>query len=529
MPRIRTPTALRTHRALVAHPPVLSARSLDRYASHHGPAHLAVVGDLATLRAWLLTPSTLVALAEAGGGDALARWWAHLGEDDVAATYTRAIDRAPSTWGTRARMTVQRVAMAHSTVSDATIALSARLVDDAAEHPDEGPRHRQRHRYLHSRLLQRARRCGEAELVLRDLVATAEASFGADDVDTRDYASSLGALLLATFQLDAAESWLRRDLEVAERCDGPGSGDAAVARNNLAAWFTQRGDTARALAMYEQSFEALRVSSGDGDPRTLTAASNLADALTRLGRGDDAARVALDVVRRRRRAIGPDHPDTLVSCLVVARAHAAGGSHAAALEEARAVAARATALFGPADEVTLSAGRCLAASLAATGAYAEAAATSLESARAALPSLGARHPWTVAFAVTAARFASPHQRTEVMGLLLDVSASAGRDVAPGLVRAMGSLAMVLVEVERLEDAIPLLEEAVRAWMSARGPLDAETTTTAVNLSIVLERAGRRAEAIRGLEAHLAACPDAAASEVATVASTLEAMRLCAAV
>lgn len=140
--------------------------------------------------------------------------------------------------------------------------------------------------------------------------------------------------LRAAGELDRAATMFEALVADNDAMHGPGSAEAARARNNLAATLFQSGRPGEAATIFGQLLDLI----GDDPGRAALAAgvrNNLATVLHGLGRYDDAERLLRDSVAYYERAESPEHAQTISTQVNLARVLAAQGRRAEARELAQ--------------------------------------------------------------------------------------------------------------------------------------------------------------------------------------------------
>ena len=163
-----------------------------------------------------------------------------------------------------------------------------------------------------AQLLQDTNRLGEAEPLMRRVLAMHEKSFGPEHPYVAICLNNLSQLLEATNRLGEAEPLMRRALAIDEKSFGSEHSNVAIGLSTLATLLqaTNRLGEAeplmrRALAMAEKSF-------GTEHPNVATRLNNLATVLqatNRLGEAEPLMRRALAIDEK---SFGPEHPKVAI-------------------------------------------------------------------------------------------------------------------------------------------------------------------------------------------------------------------------
>lgn len=116
--------------------------------------------------------------------------------------------------------------------------------------------------------------------------------------------------LAQTRQFEEAERVLRRVLEEAETCFGPGHSQTTVILENLASALQNLGKTAEAEHLHLRALDIVEKSRKNLDFVSVIL-SNLADLYKQQGRFEEAERTYLRVLPAVEKSLGPEHPATI--------------------------------------------------------------------------------------------------------------------------------------------------------------------------------------------------------------------------
>lgn len=181
----------------------------------------------------------------------------------------------------------------------------------------------------------------EAEAQLRRVLGIREKLHGMESGMVANTANDLGSLVHDLGRFGDAIKLYQRSIDVDERLYGAGTAEIVMPLNNMASAYDDRGDWSTAEPLFQRSL-ALRIESNPGDnPAVARAQANLARVLGRLGRHDEARRhwqAAYDMWKR----IFPDEPNSAVLIVALNGGNLAllRGDHAEAarlLQEAQAL------------------------------------------------------------------------------------------------------------------------------------------------------------------------------------------------
>jgi eukaryotic-like serine/threonine-protein kinase len=153
-------------------------------------------------------------------------------------------------------------------------------------------------------------RYGDAEHILREVLAERERTLGPEHPDTLATRHHLASALFFQGKYGQAETEYRAVLKLREKVLGPEHPDTLRTRNNLALALDYEAKYAEAETEYREVLKLDEKVLGPEHPDTLRTCFNLARCL----RDQDSKQGATDCARRAadgaRRVLGPEHPDT---------------------------------------------------------------------------------------------------------------------------------------------------------------------------------------------------------------------------
>jgi len=246
-----------------------------------------------------------------------------------------------------------------------------------------------------------------AEDLFRRALAIREQTLGADDKSVITSINNLAALYVSRGALDEAEPLLKRATAASAKRVESSQSDLAVNLNNLARLYFKRGDYAKAEPLLLQLL-TLKRPMGPEHPEVATVLGSLAKVRQALGKVDAAERVWRRVLAVRERTLPPSDPAIIQAQEGLADALVAQGKLAPAYDLRERVLAARTAALGADHAVVAGLRRKLddlrmsmAAQTASTtipipprrpstGAMTIGAATTIESARVAEPTMPTR-------------------------------------------------------------------------------------------------------------------------------------------
>ena len=158
-----------------------------------------------------------------------------------------------------------------------------------------------------------AGRYAAAETLIRRALEVNERLRGKDHPNTLISANILAELLRRKGDYASAEPLYRRTLNTQERVLGNDHPDTLTSVNNLALLFANKGDDAGAELLYRRALEARERLLGKEHPDTLNSLNNLAGLVKRKKDYEMAEQMYRRVLDSRERLLGEEHPDTLTS------------------------------------------------------------------------------------------------------------------------------------------------------------------------------------------------------------------------
>jgi len=183
---------------------------------------------------------------------------------------------------------------------------------------------------------------------------------------------TIGTTFQSLGDLPAAETQIRRALDLRQRTLGPEHPDTLASRNSLLEWMQANDRIREAVPFGRDLLAARRRVLGDDHPDTLVTMNNLAVAVFQDGHMDDGIALMKECVERRGRALGQAHAKTLLAAGNLAAMYEA----AQRLDEAEPLLRRTLAVeereLGPEHPTTLFALKNLAALLGDRKKFAEA-------------------------------------------------------------------------------------------------------------------------------------------------------------
>ena len=185
----------------------------------------------------------------------------------------------------------------------------------------------------------------------RDMIAR----FGERNVSVVPSLTLLGALHLERGEFEAAESQLRRALEIQRASDSDGGNALAYTLATLGNTMMEKGDAAAAIPYFAEALEVRARIRGPADAQAGFLASSLCTAQRRVGDYDDAKASIERSIEIYTAARGPRHPSTLKVRLVLGHVERQREDPDAAAAVYRAALDDATAAGPPAEEARLDA------------------------------------------------------------------------------------------------------------------------------------------------------------------------------
>lgn len=306
--------------------------------------------------------------------------------------------------------------------------------------------------------LSRLDRQDEAEVILRDVLATRIRVFGRDTRDAQIMTNSLAVLLHHQKRLDEAEALYREAVDIGERAMGAEDPDTLTARINLGSLLVSRRKFEEAEPLMLATYTAIQKVFGEAHAKTSGSARALANLYEQMGRLKEAEpyyTASLDILRRlqgeRSREVA--ELKTLLASLLrrMSDFDRSTKIHQEAIDTL-------TEIFGPESERVLHARLEFANALASAGKTAEAEALLKELLEVCPRALGAEHRDTVV--------------------------------------AINSYGVLLMRDGRFTDAAPYIRRALDIGRRVQGEDDPDTLVTQYNLVVVMREAGGLEEAER---------------------------------
>ncbi len=302
------------------------------------------------------------------------------------------------------------------------------------------------------------------EPLLKLRVLSLELEEASDDRSEESMLSSLAWLAAAHRDLgdyDAALPLYQRCLEARERLLGPEHPSTLTTVGNLGGLYRFKGDYEQAEAYYKRDLEASERLLGPEHPSTLITVGNLAGLLQDKGDYEQAESRYRRCLQGREHALGADHADTLTTAYILADLLSQLKRHAEAIPLRRRDLAWCREQNGDTDPGTLNSINALAIDLRETGVLEEAET-----------------------------------------LFRELVAARQQVLEPGdfqIGRALGGLAKTLEEAGKLEAALSYRQQALEHRLAHEGPDALWTNRARLDLTRVLYKLSRSAEAEKLLE------------------------------
>ncbi|MCA9311921.1 MAG: tetratricopeptide repeat protein [Phycisphaerales bacterium] len=161
------------------------------------------------------------------------------------------------------------------------------------------------------RALVSAREYEEAEVALKDVIATAPARGSTPNLMAAQATIRLGVIYREREQTEQAETTLRRGLQMARAIDD--SRLIAIALNEIGVLQLNQGDTRAATTSFEENLRIMRTEFATERAEMIRATSNVMAAMFKDGRFAEAERYARDVVPLYSAEYGDEHPQAINS------------------------------------------------------------------------------------------------------------------------------------------------------------------------------------------------------------------------
>jgi tetratricopeptide (TPR) repeat protein len=306
-------------------------------------------------------------------------------------------------------------------------------------------------------------------------------------------ANEFGIFLYENGFYPAAESLLRRALEIDSHGADLEDRQLLASLNNLALLLMNKGDYAAAQPLCRRVLAGSQRTLGREHPATLQRIDTLACLLMHTGNVGTAERLFRSELASGERVLGPEHPQTLTSLHNLAFLLTRKGDYAGAEPLIRRVLETRERVLGREHPDTLLSLNNLAALLMRRGDYAGAEQLSRRAAKAYERVLGPEHPDTLASVNNLALSLQAEGNYDAArSLLRDVVRKSERTLGPKHPSTLGSmndLAYVLERKGDFEGAAPLYRRVLTVREQVLGVEHHDTLISMNNLAHVLEDMG----------------------------------------
>jgi serine/threonine protein kinase/tetratricopeptide (TPR) repeat protein len=387
--------------------------------------------------------------------------------------------------------------------------LAMRLATDKINRPAEAIAYftgcialRPDHIYAYTNRGELQQKLGRTEAAVADYTAAIAAA--AHDLDRAAAYELRRRFFEAQGRTEEARRDLARGLELHEQWWAghkatTGSNDAATSRvlNDLAVTYVNSGRPQDAIPLLKQGLGIAKAKFGVDASQTLSVMRNLGAAYQRVGRSQDAIPLLETTLRLREAKFRPDHPDTLTTRNSLAVAYNSAGRPTEAIRMHEATLELLEAKLGPDHPDTLTTRTNLAAAYRDAGRTTEAIRMHEPTLELLESKLGPDHRVTLAARKNlAVAYLDAGRTTEAIRMheatLKLREAKLGPDhpdtldTLHGLAHAMESL--------HPADAEPLFRRALEGYRKSERPYEQHTIELTNDLTSLLDRAGRTAEA-----------------------------------
>jgi serine/threonine protein kinase len=309
---------------------------------------------------------------------------------------------------------------------------------------------------------------------------------------------TIGDAYRALGRYDEAERHLQAsaDLRAAER--GAGHPDTLTSKKSLAGLYDDRGEFAKAEALFLEVVQGRTARLGRDHPDTLTSKNGLALLYANQNRLRRAERLAREVLEARMAKLGADHPDTVNSQFILAIVYRDQGRDAEAEPLLLAVIKARKAKLGHDHPETLWSKWGLGILYYNRARYAKGEQLMQEVVQISRAKLGVDHPTTLFFQNGLAMGYDMQGRYDKAVPLYEACLRACRAKCgpnhPKTLLYEQNLASVCDNQGRYAEAEPLYREALRGMRGVIDPSHTNALTAKLNLALLLRRQGRYAEA-----------------------------------
>ncbi|MEM9066797.1 MAG: serine/threonine-protein kinase [Planctomycetota bacterium] len=336
------------------------------------------------------------------------------------------------------------------------------------------------------------------ETLYRDLIQRLERAKGPDHPDSLATRNNLASVIDALGRLDEAEPLYRRNLEGYERVLGADHPSTLAAMNNLGFIMNALGDPEAARALYAEVFARSTEALGPDHPDTIRSMGNLATSLVSLGEVAEGLELQKRALEANQRVLGSDNPATFIGLYRLGDTLRIQGR----LDEAEPYCLEALERYeslSPTHQGTLFSLQLVARLRDDQGRVEEADLAYRTAWTRQEDALGSTNPLTVATRLDHAfMFLNAGRATDSEQLFLALQASlnsAGASDSPDAVYTGVGLARSVLDQGRVEDAAPLLTDALARSEEVLGPEDRRTIVAVRAMGALHEAQGRSTEAV----------------------------------
>ncbi len=284
--------------------------------------------------------------------------------------------------------------------------------------------------------------------------------------------NTIGAAYTSLSDYSAAETHLRKSVEIYESVRGATYRDTLAARGNLAVLIFREGHLAEAARMQQEVLAGLRATVGPSSPDAIRAMNNLTNVLLAMGRTEDGRKLVEETVPLAERALGADADSTLIAKGNLARIYSAQRRYENARKLDEELLATCRKKFGDTHVRTLVAMGNLAVVFRLQHRLDEARRLYVEELEAKKKTLGPEHAATLVTMYNLAELDAAAGRNEEARVgyerVLEVQRRVLGTAHTDTIRSMMGLGIVLHRLGRNGPSRALFEEALASQRKALG-------------------------------------------------------------
>ena len=337
-----------------------------------------------------------------------------------------------------------------------------------------------------------------AESLLRKSLEIDKASLGPDHPDVAISLNNLGALLNETNRYSKAEQLYRRALKIKESHFPLDHPEIAISLNNLASLLDKINRHGEAEELYRRALEIREISLGTDHPDVASTLSNLGLLLTNTNRHNEAEGLYRRALKIREASVGPDHPDVASSLNNLASLLDDTNRHREAESLCRRALKIREASVGPDHLDTAVTLNNLGSMLAKTGCHNEVEPLFQRALKITETAFGPDHPDVARILNNIASFYTDFGRYDEAEPLyrraLEIREASLGPEHPDVASSLNHLASLLDDTNRHNETEPLYRRALEISETSLGPNHPDVALALNNLGSLLKKTNRYSEA-----------------------------------